>query len=403
MYKNIFKPLLDFTAAFIGLVLSAPLFILVTTALFITNQGKPFFLQKRPGINGKIFTIIKFKTMNDKKDAKGKLLSDELRLTRIGKFVRKTSLDEIPQLLNVLKGEMSIVGPRPLLPDYLHLYSPYQNRRHEVKPGITGWAQVNGRNAISWDQKFEMDVYYVNHLSFFLELKILFYTVVKVMKSDGINAQDEATIEPFRGNNKLIIIGAGGHAKVVVDCIEEEKKYEITSLIDDAPPMSFISFYKIDKRDMENNYQSINAIIAIGNPKHRKKIANQLKSNFVMTIHPSAVVSKHAKIGEGCQIFATAVINAAASIGNHCIINTGAIVEHDCILGNFVHIAPNATLGGGVSIGESSHVGMGATVLQNITVGKNVIIGAGAVVTKDISDNCTVVGIPAKPIKISSK
>lgn len=398
MYKNIFKPLFDFTVAFIGLVLLAPLFLLVTTALFIANQGKPFFLQKRPGKNGTLFTILKFKTMNDKKDAQGNLLSDAMRLTPIGQLVRKTSLDEIPQLLNVLKGDMSLIGPRPLLPDYLQLYSPFQNRRHEVKPGITGWAQINGRNAISWDQKFEMDVYYVNHLSFVLDLKILFHTVVKVIKSEGINAQDTATIEPFRGNNKLIVIGAGGHAKVVVDCIEEEKKYEITLLIDDAPPATFISHYAIEKRDMENNYQSVNAIIAIGNPLHRKKIAYQLKSNFVMTIHPSAVVSKHAKIGTGCQIFATAVVNAAASIGNHCIINTGAIVEHDCILGNFVHIAPNATLGGGVSIGESSHIGMGAIVLQNISIGKNVTVGAGAVVTKNIPDNSTVVGVPAKPI-----
>jgi sugar O-acyltransferase (sialic acid O-acetyltransferase NeuD family) len=398
MYKFFFKILFDITIALLGIIFLCPIVLLVTLALALANQGHPFFLQKRPGKNGTLFTIIKFKTMNDKKDEQGNLFSDEIRLTPIGKFVRKTSIDEIPQLLNVLKGDMSIIGPRPLLPDYLHLYSPYQNRRHEVKPGITGWAQINGRNTISWDEKFEMDVYYVNHISFILDLKILVNTVLKVIKSEGINAQDAATIEPFRGNNKLVVIGAGGHAKVVVDCIEEEKKYLITSLIDDAPPEKFISNYTIDKRILDDDYHSVNAIIAIGNPIQRKKIANQLKSNFVMTIHPSAVVSKHAKIGAGCQVLATAVINAAASIGKHCIINTGAIVEHDCVLEDFVHIAPNATLGGGVIIGESSHIGMGAIVLQNITIGKNTIIGAGAVVTKNIPDNCTAVGIPAKPI-----
>lgn len=398
MYKNLLKPLLDIISASLGLILLSPLFVAATIALSFANQGKPFFFQKRPGKNGKIFTIIKFKTMNDKKDADGILLSDEIRLTTIGKFVRKTSLDEIPQLLNVLKGDMSIIGPRPLLPNYLHLYSPFQNRRHEVKPGITGWAQINGRNAISWDQKFELDVYYVSHISLFLDIKILFKTVLKVVKSEGINAQDAATIEPFSGNTKLLVIGAGGHAKVVVDCIEEENKYQITTILDDAPPAYFIGQYQVELRELNYEFQSLNAIIAIGNPMHRKKIANQLKSNFVMTIHPSAVVSKHAKIGEGCQVFATAVINAVATIGKHCIINTGAIIEHDCVLEDFVHVAPNATLGGGVRVGESSHIGMGASILQNITIGKNVTIGAGAVVTKDIPDNCTAVGIPAKQI-----
>jgi lipopolysaccharide/colanic/teichoic acid biosynthesis glycosyltransferase len=168
--------------------------------LGIANQGKPFFIQPRPGKNGKVFNIIKFKTMNDRKDEHGKLLPDADRLTPVGAFVRKTSLDEIPQLLNVIKGDMSLVGPRPLLTHYLHLYSDFQNLRHEVKPGITGWAQVNGRNAISWDKKFELDVWYVEHISFILDLKILFKTIRKVIKKEGINAADAATIEPFNGN-----------------------------------------------------------------------------------------------------------------------------------------------------------------------------------------------------------
>lgn len=200
LYPLLIKPLLDSLFAIIGLIIAVPVLLLVMVLLTLANQGNPFFIQKRPGKKGKIFSIIKFKTMNDKKDANGKLLPDAERLTFIGSFVRKTSLDEIPQLINVLKGDMSFVGPRPLLTNYLHLYSDFQNRRHEVKPGITGWAQVNGRNAISWDKKFEYDVWYVDHISFILDLKILVKTVKKVLISEGINAADSSTIEPFDGN-----------------------------------------------------------------------------------------------------------------------------------------------------------------------------------------------------------
>jgi undecaprenyl phosphate N,N'-diacetylbacillosamine 1-phosphate transferase len=201
MYKHFFKRVIDFTASLIGFIVVLPLFILIVLFLTIANDGKPFFFQKRPGKNGKVFRIVKFKTMNDKKDKDGKLLSDEVRLTAVGKFVRKTSLDEIPQLLNVIIGDMSLIGPRPLLTDYLHLYNDFQNRRHEVKPGITGWAQVNGRNAISWDKKFEYDVWYVDNISFLLDCKIILKTVRKVIQSEGINAQDGNTIEPFNGYN----------------------------------------------------------------------------------------------------------------------------------------------------------------------------------------------------------
>lgn len=199
MYKKYIKPLLDFCVAFVAGVILLPIFIVITILLYFANNQKPFFIQPRPGKYGKVFKIVKFKTMNDKKDSSGNLLPDADRLTAIGKFVRKTSLDEIPQLLNVLKGDMSIVGPRPLLTNYLHLYNSFQNRRHEVKPGITGWAQVNGRNAISWDKKFEYDVWYVDNVSFKTDVKIILKTILKVIKSDGINAENAATIEPFNG------------------------------------------------------------------------------------------------------------------------------------------------------------------------------------------------------------
>jgi lipopolysaccharide/colanic/teichoic acid biosynthesis glycosyltransferase len=199
MYKSFLKRVIDFLVSFVALVLLCPLLLVLTLFLTLANQGKPFFFQARPGKNGTLFKIIKFKTMNDKKDANGNLLSDAQRLTKVGAFARKTSLDELPQLLNVLKGDMSLIGPRPLLVQYLPLYSDFQGRRHEVKPGITGWAQVNGRNSISWETKFELDVCYVDNLSFLLDMKILFKTIQKVVKSEGINATNVATIEPFNG------------------------------------------------------------------------------------------------------------------------------------------------------------------------------------------------------------
>lgn len=200
MYQSFFKRTIDLIGAATGLLLLSPLFLIVTVGLYVANQGKPFFFQQRPGKNGQLFKIIKFKTMNDKKNPDGSLMTDAERLTPLGAFVRKTSLDEIPQLINVLKGDMSLIGPRPLLPHYLPLYNATQNRRHEVQPGITGWAQINGRNAISWAQKFEYDVWYVEHMSFGLDLQILFKTVLKVIKSDGISSAESVSMEAFKGN-----------------------------------------------------------------------------------------------------------------------------------------------------------------------------------------------------------
>jgi undecaprenyl phosphate N,N'-diacetylbacillosamine 1-phosphate transferase len=201
LYRDFFKPLADKVAALVSLIIASPVLLIVILLLAIANKGKVWFLQPRPGKDGRVFKVIKFKTMTDERDAAGNLLPDQLRLTAIGKFVRSTSLDELPQLMNVLKGDMSIVGPRPLLVEYLALYDEEQNKRHLVRPGITGWAQVNGRNAISWRQKFEYDVWYVRHQSFLLDLKILFLTVKKVFIAEGISSDSHATMEKFKGNN----------------------------------------------------------------------------------------------------------------------------------------------------------------------------------------------------------
>jgi undecaprenyl phosphate N,N'-diacetylbacillosamine 1-phosphate transferase len=197
----VIKPLLDRIGAFLLLVLTFPVLIMCVLLLSFANSGKIWFIQPRPGRHGRIFRIIKFKTMNDDRDDQGNLLPDEKRLTRIGIMIRKTSLDELPQLINVLKGDMSFVGPRPLLVEYLPLYNDAQRKRHQVRPGITGWAQVNGRNTISWHQRFMYDQWYVENISFFLDVKILYLTVLKVFRAEGINSATSASMEKFSGKN----------------------------------------------------------------------------------------------------------------------------------------------------------------------------------------------------------
>ena len=200
MYQYFFKRILDFMIALMGLVILSPIFLITFILLAFVNKGKPFFFQIRPGFNEKLFKIVKFKTMTDAKDADGNLLPDNERMTKVGNLVRKTSLDELTQLWSVLKGDMSLIGPRPLLPEYLPLYNDEQKKRHHVKPGITGWAQVNGRNAISWQQKFEYDVWYVNNISFLTDVNIFFKTFAKVFKSEGINSKGELTTKAFNGD-----------------------------------------------------------------------------------------------------------------------------------------------------------------------------------------------------------
>ena len=202
MYKNFFKRFFDFCIALVALIIISPILLVITIWLHFANKGAgAFFFQKRPGKDAKIFKVIKFKTMTDERDAEGKLLPDAQRLTKVGRFVRSTSIDELPQLINVLKGDMALIGPRPLLPQYLPLYSPEQARRHEVRPGISGWAQCHGRNAISWTEKFKLDVWYVDHCTLWTDIKVIWITIMKVLKRADINKGGEATTVAFNGHN----------------------------------------------------------------------------------------------------------------------------------------------------------------------------------------------------------
>lgn len=202
MYRHFFKRIFDFVLALLALVCVSPLLLVVAVWLHFANKGAgAFFLQERPGLHGKLFKIIKFKTMTDERAPDGTLLPDIQRLTRVGRLVRSTSIDELPQLVNVIKGDMALIGPRPLLPQYLPLYSPEQARRHDVRPGITGWAQCHGRNAISWAEKFKLDVWYVDHLSLKTDIRVIFTTIKRVFRREGINGSGDATMEPFNGNS----------------------------------------------------------------------------------------------------------------------------------------------------------------------------------------------------------
>ncbi|WP_456090327.1 NeuD/PglB/VioB family sugar acetyltransferase [Neisseria sp.] len=402
--SKFFKRLFDIVASASGLIILSPVF-LILVYLIRKNLGSPvFFIQERPGKDGRPFKMIKFRSMRDAIDKDGNPLPDSERLTDFGKKLRAASLDELPELWNVLKGNMSLVGPRPLLMGYLPLYNEFQNRRHEMKPGITGWAQVNGRNALSWDEKFSCDVWYIDHYSFWLDMKILFLTVKKVFIKEGISAEGEATMLPFTGNRKLAVIGAGGHGKVVAELAAALGTYGEIVFLDDRAQGSVNGFPVIGTTLLLENSLSpeqYDVAVAVGNNRIRRQIAEKaatLGFSLPVLIHPGAYVSPSATVGQGCVVMAKAVVQADSVLKDGVIVNTAATVDHDCLLDAFVHISPGAHLSGNTHIGEESWIGTGACSRQQIRIGSRATIGAGAVVVRDVSDGMTVAGNPAKPL-----
>lgn len=398
------KRLFDIIASASGLIVLSPVF-LILAYLIRKNLGSPvFFIQERPGKDGKPFKMVKFRSMRDALDSDGIPLLDSERLTDFGKKLRATSLDELPELWNVLKGEMSLVGPRPLLMGYLPLYNEFQNRRHEMKPGVTGWAQVNGRNALSWDEKFACDVWYIDHYSFWLDMKILFLTVKKVFIKEGISAEGEATMPPFTGNRKLAVIGAGGHGKVVAELAAALGTYGEIVFLDDRAQSSINGFPVIGTTLLLENSLSpeqYDVAVAVGNNRIRRQIAEKaaaLGFALPVLIHPGAYVSPSATVGQGSVVMAKAVVQAGSVLKDGVIVNTAATVDHDCLLDAFVHISPGAHLSGNTHIGEESWIGTGACSRQQIRIGSRATIGAGAVIVRDVSDGMTVAGNPAKPL-----
>lgn len=386
--NKFFKRLFDIIASASGLIVLSPVF-LILAYLIRKNLGSPvFFIQERPGKGGKPFKMIKFRSMRDAVDKYGNPLPDSERLTDFGKKLRAASLDELPELWNVLKGDMSLVGPRPLLMQYLPLYDNFQNRRHEVKPGITGWAQVNGRNATSWDERFACDIWYIDHFSLCLDIKILLLTVKKVLIKEGISAQGEATMPPFTGKRKLAVVGAGGHGKVVAELAAALGTYGEIVFLDDRVQGSVNGFPVIGTTLLLENSLS----------PEQFDIAAALGFALPVLVHPDATVSPSATVGQGSVVMAKAVVQAGSVLKDGVIVNTAATVDHDCLLDAFVHISPGAHLSGNTRIGEESWIGTGACSRQQIRIGSRATIGAGAVVVRDVSDGMTVAGNPTKPL-----
>ena len=374
--------------------------LLVTAAAVRWNLGSPIlFRQTRIGRGGRPFEMVKFRTMRDALDAEGRPLPDAQRLTSLGKFLRATSLDELPELVNVLRGEMALVGPRPLLPDYLPLYTPEQARRHDVRPGVTGWAQVNGRNALSWPDKFSLDRWYVEHRSFGLDLRILGLTVARVLLPSGISQEGHATAARFdeTTSDRCVVFGAGGHAKVVISTLRR-RGFFVEAIYDDDPKHHGRTVHGVPVVGDTSDYASgprRRGLIAIGSNAVRRKFAEQLDCEWITAVDPAAHVDTSATLAPGCYIAAGAVIQPDAVIGAHAIINTTATVDHDTHVGAYSHIAPGANLAGSARVGEGVLCGIGSAIIPRVTIGDGVILGAGAVALQDIPAGATAVGVPA--------
>ena len=399
MYEKIGKPLLDRLFSFLFLILFSPVYLVIALLVRI-KLGKPvLFCQVRPGKNEKLFKMYKFRTMTDRRDENGQLLPDKERMTGFGAWLRASSLDELPEMFNILKGDMSLVGPRPLLAEYLERYNEEQKHRHDVKPGLTGLAQVHGRNAITWEEKFRYDCQYAAKITFLGDMKILWKTVSNVLKKEGIQAEGSVTAEKFMGTRKkLIIIGTGGHGRVIQD-LALKCGYEIIGFLDDfATEDTVLNIPLLGGTDKAKEYAANCCfVIGIGNNQTRKRIALENPDlKFATLVHPSAVLGDYAAVEPGTVVMAQSVIQPHARVGAHCIINTGAIVEHDNRIGDYVHISPRAALGGTVTIGELTHIGIGAVVRNNIEIAPEVTVGAGAVVVKDIQEAGTYMGVPAR-------
>lgn len=405
-----FKRQLDFICSLILLIALLPLFAAIALLILLFSGRPVFFEQTRSGYKGKPFTIIKFRTMEHAGDND----FSTRRISLPGRFLRRCGLDELPQLLNILKGEMSFVGPRPLPREYLPLYSARQARRLNVLPGLTGWAQVNGRNAVSWETRLHMDSWYVEHASFRLDCHILLMTIGCVVRGVGVNHCEEMTMPSFEATKdaSLLILGAGGHGRVVAETAQKGGAYRRIAFLDDGGASECGGFTILGRFDEYRRFADryAHATVALGNNVQRLSWLHRLEEagyNLPVLIHPSAIVGKGVFIGKGCVILSGAAVVTGAALGVGCIVNTLAGVDHDCRLGDGVHICPGAHLAGGVQVGDLSTVYTGACAANNVKIGARSRVAAGAAVVCDLPCDVLAAGMPAvvkkQPDTISNK
>lgn len=462
-YESKLKRPMDRNLAILLIIILSPLFLIISILIRWKLGGPVIYRQKRPGLNEKIFTLYKFRSMTNERGKDGKLLPDAMRLNQFGAYLRSTSLDELPELWNIAKGDMSFVGPRPLLRKYLGLYSKEQRRRHEVRPGLTGYAQVKGRNALGWEDRFQLDLKYIEHISFMKDLSILLQTIRIIVKREGISSSQNVTMEPFEGNKAfigetkpfirernpfvretkpflregksyydprvngkkhcksdlmkrrdslshgqqavkkgLVILGAGGHGKVVADIAMKMDRWEVICFLDDGNCASCLGFEIIGKFSETKKFVSdYDFIVALGSNSLRQQYQEKLESegaSLVTLLHPSAILGKQVRIEAGSVVMAGVVINSATRIGKGCIINTGSTIDHDNRIANYVHISPGVHLAGEVTIGKKCWLGIGTTVRNKIQICNGTMVGAGAVVVKDCSLPGIYMGVPARRV-----
>ena len=403
LYRPIFKRFFDIVLSLIGIILFLPLLLLLIVVGAIKMHGNPFFTQERPGKNEKIFKMLKFRTMTNARDKSGELLPDDKRLTKYGRFLRSSSLDELPEIFNIFIGKMSIIGPRPLLVQYLPLYNERQRKRHRVRPGLTGLAQVSGRNAISWQERFNKDIEYVESVSFLGDLKIFFKTIIKVFKCDGISQAGNATMQVFRGNFSLAIYCAGGLGKEVYDLAVRSCKssYDEIFFVDD---MCFDnSFYgarvfKFDDLNASNKAAQIEFVIASGEPFIRQKLMERVCGggfNLVTIIDETAVISPSATVGAGTLINANSFVSSNAILSDNVYIQQLSTVGHDVVVGSHSVISSLCQISGRCKLGDCVYIGVGSSVRENVSIGTGTIVGMGSFAHNDMPEYIVAYGNPA--------
>ncbi|MCA1012708.1 NeuD/PglB/VioB family sugar acetyltransferase [Halobacillus halophilus] len=406
------KRILDLLIAGFLTALFFPLMCFLYVLVKIKLGDPVIFTQERPGLKGHLFKIYKFRTMTNERDAQGRLLPDDKRLTRLGKTMRAWSLDEIPQFFNVLKGDLSLVGPRPLLKDYLSIYNEEQARRHEVKPGITGWAQVNGRNALTWEDKFKADLWYVENRSTCLDLFILAMTISNLFKRKGVNHRGTATMPVFE-KKKVVIIGAGAQGGEILETInllnQKDGIYEVVGFVDDNTSLHGSRYRGVPVLGPVNilvspEYNNTNVICSIGNPSVKKEVLQKLEERpvplrYLSIIHPASVIAQDTSVGRGTYVAPNVVLSNNVSTGDHVLINYGCTVGHDSLIGDYCSIYPGTNVSGEVHIHEGAEIGCGSSIVPGLSIGAWTVIGAGAAVINSIPAHTTSVGVPAKVIK----